>query len=87
MKKTVLILWVVWTVLTVVCVCFAVMYRGRMVEQADVVKLFRKPEHPYTRALLSAVPIPDPRREKERQLIRYEEPAQESAASETEVRP
>ena len=63
-----------------------VMYRGRMVEQADAVKLFRKPEHPYTRALLSAVPIPDPRREKERQLIRYEDPAQESAASETEVR-
>ena len=64
-----------------------VMYRGRMVEQADAVKLFRKPEHPYTRALLSAVPIPDPRREKQRQLIRYEDPAWESTASETEVRP
>ena len=74
-----------------------VMYRGRMVEQADAVKLFHKPEHPYTRALLSAVPIPDPRREKQRQLIRYEDPAQESAAAtgsdvaaaatETEVRP
>lgn len=39
MKKTVLILWAVWTILTVVCVCFAVMYRGRLYTAAACVTL------------------------------------------------
>ncbi|MCA9994280.1 MAG: ABC transporter ATP-binding protein [Anaerolineales bacterium] len=47
----------------------AVMYLGRMVELADRDTLFDKPLHPYTQALLSAIPIPDPVREAQRQPI------------------
>ena len=39
-----------------------VMYLGQMVEKAPAEKLFEKPMHPYTRALLSAIPVPDPDR-------------------------
>jgi ABC-type oligopeptide transport system ATPase subunit len=38
----------------------AVMYRGRVCEQGTVDEIFAPPHHPYTRALLSAVPVPDP---------------------------
>jgi oligopeptide transport system ATP-binding protein len=43
-----------------VCSRAAVMYRGRIVELAAADRLFASPAHPYTRALLSAVPVPDP---------------------------
>lgn len=47
----------------------AVMYAGRLLELAEVNELFRSPKHPYTEALLSAVPIPEPKRRSKRILL------------------
>jgi len=47
----------------------AVMYCGRLVEMADVDRLFASPRHPYAEALLSAVPVPEPGRRRERILL------------------
>lgn len=49
-----------------------VMYYGKMVELATSDELFRHPLHPYTRSLLSAIPLPDPEYEKKRKRITYE---------------
>lgn len=53
----------------------AVMYLGRIVEIADTDRIFENPKHPYTKALLSSVPIPDPSKRKEFQLLKGDVPS------------
>lgn len=50
----------------------AVIYKGQIVELAETEELLAHPVHPYTRALLSAVPIPDPARGREQKLLIYD---------------
>ena len=49
-----------------------VIYKGRIVELAEAEELFNNPVHPYTKALLSAIPQPDPRREKNKKIEIYD---------------
>jgi oligopeptide/dipeptide ABC transporter ATP-binding protein len=53
----------------------AVMYLGRIVEMADRHALFASPQHPYTQALLSAVPVPDPGAKPQRVILQGEVPS------------
>jgi oligopeptide transport system ATP-binding protein len=53
----------------------AVMYLGKIVEQASAVDLYEQPRHPYTRALLAAAPVPDPERKRVRLLLAGEAPS------------
>lgn len=53
----------------------AVMYLGRIVELADATALYRAPRHPYSEALLNAVPVPDPDRRRPRRLLQGELPS------------
>ncbi|MEO8289111.1 MAG: dipeptide ABC transporter ATP-binding protein [Chloroflexota bacterium] len=52
-----------------------VMYLGKMAELADRTELFENPQHPYTHALLSAIPIPDPKIRRERIILKGDVPS------------
>lgn len=56
-----------------------VMYMGNMVELADSDELYDNPVHPYTKSLLSAIPLPDPRYERERKRVPYDPTAHDTS--------
>ena len=53
----------------------AVMYLGRVVEYADTRSIFTRPQHPYTEALLSAVPVPDPSVKRQKRVLQGDVPS------------
>ena len=54
------------------CDRVGVLLRGKLVEEAPSHELFQNPQHPYTKALLSAMPLPDPIRERSRKLVTFD---------------
>ncbi|KXG85324.1 ABC transporter ATP-binding protein [Agrobacterium bohemicum] len=62
-------------VIRYMCDRVGVMYRGKLVEVGDAEKVCNAPDHPYTQALLSAIPRPDPRDRDRTRRFRYIEPA------------
>ena len=60
------------SVVRFICDRIAVIHKGRLVELAESEELFAHPFHPYTRALLSAIPLPDPIAEKKKKLLVYD---------------
>lgn len=58
-----------------ICNRIAIMYLGKIVELGPLQEIYSRPQHPYTQALLSAVPVPDPRRKRERTIPRGEIPS------------
>ncbi|MBT8357537.1 MAG: ABC transporter ATP-binding protein, partial [Deltaproteobacteria bacterium] len=53
----------------------AVMYLGKIVEYTDADTIYESPLHPYTHALISAIPVPDPAIKKEKQVLKGDVPS------------
>lgn len=64
----------------------AVIYKGRIVEIAPTEELFAYPLHPYTRSLLQSVPMPDPRIEKSKELVVYDEEGRDLSGEKPKLR-
>ena len=60
------------SVVRFICDRIAVIHKGKIVELSESEELFRHPLHPYTKALLSAIPQPDPEVEKHKELLVYD---------------
>ena len=69
------------------CDRVGVMYHGKLVEVAPTEDLFENPQHPYTKALLSAIPIPDPIAERNRKRIDFDEVTFDREGAMVEVSP
>ena len=63
------------------------MYRGKLVELADAEELYANPQHAYTQSLLSAIPLPDPDYERERQRIIFDETKIDLQSEMIEIKP
>ena len=63
------------------------MYRGKLVELADAEELYANPQHAYTQSLLSAIPLPDPDYERERQRIIFDESTIDLQSEMIEIKP
>lgn len=69
------------------CHRVGVMYHGKLVEVAPTAELFADPQHPYTKALLSAIPIPDPIAERNRQHMDFDDMEFDREGVLTEIAP
>ena len=63
------------SVVEYLCDDLVVLYLGKIVESGTAKEVYSNPQHPYTRALLSAVPIPDPRANIDREILKGDIPS------------